>query len=63
MSAWEREIGELPVPNLPLSGRKAGRGLFVLLHRRELLRERDGLVGLIMAQLVRASWLVNIATN
>jgi len=29
MSAWEREIGELPVPNLPPFGRKAGRGLFV----------------------------------
>jgi hypothetical protein len=29
MSAWERESGELPAPNLPPSGRKAGRGLFV----------------------------------
>ena len=32
MSAWERESGELPVPNLPPSGRKAGRGLFVFLR-------------------------------
>ena len=31
MSAWERESGELPVPNLPPFGRKAGRGLFVFL--------------------------------
>jgi len=29
MPAWERESGELPAPNLPPSGRKAGRGLFV----------------------------------
>ena len=28
MSARERESGELPVPNLPPFGRKAGRGLF-----------------------------------
>ena len=30
MSAWERESGELPAPNLPPFGRKTGRGLFVL---------------------------------
>ena len=37
MSAWERESGELPAPNLPPSSRKTGRGLFVLLkpHREE----------------------------
>jgi hypothetical protein len=29
MSAWEREHGELPDPNLPLFSRKAGQGLFV----------------------------------
>ena len=32
MSAWERESGELPAPNLPPFGRKAGRGLFVVLQ-------------------------------
>ena len=30
MSAWERESGELPAPNLPPFGRKTGRGLFVV---------------------------------
>ena len=29
MPAWERECGELPSPDLSLSGRKAGQGLFV----------------------------------
>jgi hypothetical protein len=29
MSAWERESGELPAPNLPPFGRKVGRGLIV----------------------------------
>jgi hypothetical protein len=29
MSAWEREHGELPGPNLPLFSRKTGQGLFV----------------------------------
>ena len=29
MPAWEREIGELPPPNLSLLNRKVGRGLFV----------------------------------
>ena len=33
MSAWEREGGEPPVPNLPPFGWKAGRGLFVFWHR------------------------------
>jgi len=37
MSAWEREIGELPVPNLPPFGRKAGRGLFVFLSELLLI--------------------------
>jgi hypothetical protein len=31
MSAWEREHGELPAPNLPSFSRKTGRGLFVFL--------------------------------
>jgi hypothetical protein len=29
MSAWEREHGELPDPNLPLFSRKTGQGLIV----------------------------------
>jgi hypothetical protein len=29
MSAWEREHGELPDPNLLLFSRKTGQGLFV----------------------------------
>ena len=33
MSARERELGELPSPDLSLLGRKAGRGLFVLENR------------------------------
>jgi hypothetical protein len=36
MSAWEREHGELPAPNLPSFGRKTGRGLFVFGWRLRL---------------------------
>src|ERR1700722_7671026 len=42
MSAWERESGELPAPNLPPSGRKAGRGLFVFLEGVFSLEILDG---------------------
>jgi hypothetical protein len=34
MSARERESGDLPAPNLPPFGRKAGRGLFVFLPNK-----------------------------
>ncbi len=44
MSAWERESGELPAPNLPPFGRKAGRGLFVswLSHCLQWICMEDG---------------------
>jgi len=35
MSARERESGELPSPNLSLSDRKVGQGLFVFIVGRD----------------------------
>jgi len=35
MSAWERESGELPAPNLPPRSRKTGRGLFGVQNLRQ----------------------------
>jgi hypothetical protein len=32
MSAWERECGELPSPNLSLFDREVGQGLFVFIR-------------------------------
>ena len=40
MSARERERGELPLPNLSLSDRKVGQGLFVSRQERQESRFR-----------------------
>jgi hypothetical protein len=37
MTAWERESGELPAPNLPPSGRKTGRRLIVFFYNTKSL--------------------------
>jgi hypothetical protein len=38
MSARERELGELPSPNLSLFDRKVGQGLFVFHSRANITR-------------------------
>jgi hypothetical protein len=53
MSAWERECGELPSPNLSLLDRKVGQGLFV--SKNKVLRTSAHLANVSTIQLVIVS--------